>query len=114
MNKFFVILVLLCWSISAQAVVPISPSTPVYSAGVNMLIQRGTNPNGQEVVFLYWETYGFLSVVKHCSITTVEEFLTNIDTKKSVVEAVYSITPNGVLWEWTSVVPGNLNEWCPP
>jgi hypothetical protein len=103
---------LILLSAQAEAVVSISPLTPVYSAGQNMTIQRGTNSSGQDVVFLYWQTFGLFSVVKHCSITTVVEFLDNINTRKSVVEAVYLLTPAGALWEWAGPPPANLNPWC--
>ena len=102
---------------SAFAVQPISPHTSVYSAAGNITIQRlyTTLPDGVVASLgVKWDTLSLFGVpVHHCSITLVDEFLALVTGNSlSVVEAVFSKTPNGVLWEWTTVVPTNINAWC--
>jgi len=93
-----------------MALQPISPLTPVYSAGNNIILQAGQTPTGEEVIFTYWETATPFAKVKHCSIALWSDFKQWILIKRTVTDAVFS-TPS-VLWEWTTIQPKNINPWC--
>lgn len=79
----------------------------------SIVINNGTDPNGDPAVLAKWSINYSGLIMYFCSMTKASEFLA-VQGDRTLYDAFKAPTPNGSLWFWNSVggIPAGVNQWC--